>query len=698
MIRSFSALIFLILICSSAFSQSGWVWQNPQPQGNTIANMKFINQNTGYCVCPAGVIIKTTNSGYNWSVMKTQLPSDLNGISIISQNIVYAAGGNEVYKTADAGLSWNMKHVGTSVNISSVCFINESTGFLGGDQVVLKTTNGGDNWASSNSYPYGSVNVMYFIDANTGFAAGGSFYIRRTTNSGGSWVTVYQESGIGAYLSMVFVNSSTGFIVGSGGRVRKSTNSGTSWFSLNAGTSDELYSISSFDSLNLAAAGANGTVVKTTNGGTSWVLGTVDIPTLYGISFLSKNILVTGGSLGMIAKSTDSGDNWSLLSSGMYFSMYNSFFINSKTGFITSGEGILKTSDWGNSWVSKTAGDFRSVSFADDLTGYASGSGGAIYKTTNAGESWTAQNSGVTSALFAIHFVNQQTGFAAGPPTTLLRTSNGGINWEKNTITSNGQVNDICFINSNTGFMVTGAGKIVKTTDSGYNWTVVFTSSFGIIYEIDFGDQNHGYAVGGNKLISTTNGGNSWVQSIPSTSPLSLEDIACVDFINGNTGYIGGLIMLSGSSEVAICKTTNGGANWSMDFPGLKLNIYSLSTVSADTCFITSSSGGILRNAAGLTSITPVSNIAPSEFALIQNYPNPFNPATKIKYLIPNAGEVRLSIYDILGREIAVLVNEKQNPGAYEIGWNAAGYPSGVYFYKITTSEFTETKRMMLVK
>jgi hypothetical protein len=246
--------------------------------------------------------------------------------------------------------------------------------------------------------------------------------------------------------------------------------------------------------------------------------------------------------------------------------------------------------------------------------------------------------------------------------------------------------------------MVTGAGKIMKTTDSGFNWTVVFTSSFGNIYEIDFGNSSTGYAVGGNKVIITTNSGSTWTQATPATSPLSMEDIASVDFVNGSTGYIGGLTMLSGSSEVAVCKTTNGGANWTMEFPGLKLNIYSLCAISADTCFITSSNGGILRYAAGLTSVSPVLNNTPSQYSLMQNYPNPFNPSTRIVYELPVPNPVKLAVYDILGREVAVLVNEKQSAGKYGIEWNASNFPSGVYFYKLITSDYTETKRMVLVK
>ena len=102
--------------------------------------------------------------------------------------------------------------------------------------------------------------------------------------------------------------------------------------------------------------------------------------------------------------------------------------------------------------------------------------------------------------------------------------------------------------------------------------------------------------------------------------------------------------------------------------------------------------------------------VIPVEFKLYQNYPNPFNPSTKIKYTIPVEvnghwsmergieGDVKLIIYDILGREIETLVNEEQAAGTYEVNWNAAGFPSGVYFYRLQTGSFSEVKKMVLAK
>jgi alkaline phosphatase D len=102
--------------------------------------------------------------------------------------------------------------------------------------------------------------------------------------------------------------------------------------------------------------------------------------------------------------------------------------------------------------------------------------------------------------------------------------------------------------------------------------------------------------------------------------------------------------------------------------------------------------------------ITSVSDInIYDNFYLSQNYPNPFNPSTTIKYQIPSdvkreTANVRLIIYDILGREVATLVNQNQKPGNYEVVWDATNQQSGVYFYQLTTNDFVETKKMLMIK
>ena len=97
------------------------------------------------------------------------------------------------------------------------------------------------------------------------------------------------------------------------------------------------------------------------------------------------------------------------------------------------------------------------------------------------------------------------------------------------------------------------------------------------------------------------------------------------------------------------------------------------------------------------TSINSITS-EPGKFTLSQNYPNPFNPVTRLDYSIPVQGFVSLKVYDALGKEVASLVNEKKNTGLYEVEFNGSGLSSGIYFYTLTADNFTETKRMILLK
>jgi hypothetical protein len=113
---------------------------------------------------------------------------------------------------------------------------------------------------------------------------------------------------------------------------------------------------------------------------------------------------------------------------------------------------------------------------------------------------------------------------------------------------------------------------------------------------------------------------------------------------------------------------------------------------------------GVVYGDTSLVGIELISTEIPQLYNLYQNYPNPFNPTTKIRFSIPpyQVGQgdrlVILKIYDVLGKEIATIVNEQLNPGTYEVEWNAEDYPSGIYFYTLITNTFSQTNKMVIIK
>ena len=153
----------------------------------------------------------------------------------------------------------------------------------------------------------------------------------------------------------------------------------------------------------------------------------------------------------------------------------------------------------------------------------------------------------------------------------------------------------------------------------------------------------------------------------------------------------------------------DGGESWGDINEGLPeaVMVYNLSIVPSNRTIRIASHGNGVYERKLLPIQTDVENEGenPIRFQLEQNYPNPFNPTTTLKYSIPvgdayyaSPTNVTLKIYDVLGREVATLVNKEQQPGSYEVIFDASGLTSGVYYYKLTAGSFVETKKMILIK
>ena len=204
-------------------------------------------------------------------------------------------------------------------------------------------------------------------------------------------------------------------------------------------------------------------------------------------------------------------------------------------------------------------------------------------------------------------------------------------------------------------------------------------------------DANTGY-IGGSKLFKTVNSGNSWsqMQDIPQ-SPY----IYGVEFLNEQTGFVSGSGFLY--------KTTNGGTTWGVNSSLPTTNtINSIKFFDNNTGILIGDDGMILKTTNGggyyLTEIVPINNSVPDEFILKQNYPNPFNPVTNINFSLPKEGFVSIKVYDVTGRMVKTLVNEVIETGNYTVTFDGSQFASGIYFYRLETNNFMETKRMMLVK
>ena len=395
---------------------------------------------------------------------------------------------------------------------------------------------------------------------------------------------------------------------------------------------------------------------------------------------------------------------WVQQTSGTNANLEDIQFIDANNGWAVGWDNtILKTTDGGQTWVTKRSivkGPFiYGVFFWDANKGWAAEDNGSILSTTDGGENWSEKS---TSApyLLDFDFIDANNGWAFGGLGTILHTTDGGAQW---TSQNTNQTNDFYagkFFNADTGVAVGFLGRCIKTTDGGASWSQKSTLLSNSFNDLSFIDNITGWAAGYNVIAHTTNGGDTWVMQKVLPDSLYLNGIHFADSQNG---------WASGNSQSGagiILHTTDGGTNWTQsnfNFSNF-YNLKAFSFIGANTGWVVGDAGVILHTTnGGITSVKEITgNALPQQFVLSQNYPNPFNPSTTIEFSIPKQSFVTLKVYDLLGREVATLVNKELQAGSFKTQFDAssarAGLASGVYLYRLNAGGFVQTKKLMLMK
>ena len=382
---------------------------------------------------------------------------------------------------------------------------------------------------------------------------------------------------------------------------------------------------------------------------------------------LNQNVVYAAADSGKILKTTDGGEYWNLIyqDSTNHGAINSIFFIDSLNGWAVSWRLILRTEDGGKNWSGQTFDYevmliFSAVYFVNKDTGWITGGGyGTIFKTIDGGKTWELKGTPASySAVNDLYFSDSKNGFVVASEAGwgimkhggLLTTSDGGETWDYKT-TEN--LYSLSFVNHYVGWL-SGGPYLYFTNDGGKNWESRILNYN--LKSIHFINESKGWAIGNSFILNTTDSGENWnVQdSVIGTTFNSL------DFCNETTGWAGGIEKerYTGIAHPVIYKTISGGVS-SVDISNYQI---------------------------------------PQEFSLKQNYPNPFNPSTIINYEIPKSSLVTLKVYDVLGREVATLINEEKSAGKYNVTFNASKYSSGIYFYRITAGNFSQIKKMVLLK
>ncbi len=276
--------------------------------------------------------------------------------------------------------------------------------------------------------------------------------------------------------------------------------------------------------------------------------------TLYSVTFVNQQTAWASASGGTLIKSTDGGNLWQVVTLPKRTYAQALFFLNQERGW-TGGQvtgqssALLATSDGGRTWSTQledSIGDFQTIVFANEQQGWTTGQGSSIWHTSNGGSSWQLQARPPLQVLYSLSFVDSLHGWAIG--SRLLKTTNGGAEWNVDTALAGGR--DIVFIDSVHGWAC-GGNQILHTANGGQTWQVQLDTFWRWIDVFALNDRRAWAVSETGQIVATTNGGQTWVfQSNP--SGYVLQGISFTDTINGlAVGRLGTLL-----------RTTDGGSTW----------------------------------------------------------------------------------------------------------------------------------------
>jgi hypothetical protein len=368
-----------------------------------------------------------------------------------------------------------------------------------------------------------------------------------------------------------------------------------------------------------------------------------------------------------VYRSTNDGVNWTLIYSGFGSNNLNTIVAKDSFVFVGSDQGLFRSSNYGYNWLCVKNASIISLTILNkNNTDNLIAGGLYLFKTTNYGDNWITITSGIPKYPFIRALTNSEGFLYAGITTSsidstgIYKSTNYGDNW---TIMSQGYNIDPRSLYSYSNLVISGGTKVYISTDYGYMWHNI-PEMFNII-----------------NLYGITS--------------LGIKDIFISSWDNG-------------------CYVSNDtGATWQLKNEGLgNLKVTALYRygnylyVSLNPLY---GNGGIYRRP--ISEVIGINNISteiPNSSILYQNYPNPFNSKSKIKYQIGRNENgkwnmensfVVLKVFNILGKEVATLVNEKQNMGTYEVLFDAENLQSGVYFYTFEIDGMKyETKKLLYVK
>ncbi len=666
-------------------ADGGITWGSFQVSGRMFYSVSVVGAKIWISDQSTNGIYSSTDNGVTWSDHSVAGTTSIYGIYFTDLNTGWACGTNAVYKTTDGGANWS---AGPSVirdTYVSVKFTNPLKGVACSmTGRIIYSSDGGASWIQAINPAAGMELHSIDLKDSTAIATGANGFILKSTNSGINWSYIdYNILTRSDVRGVSIINSNTFYSCGGGGFIRKSIDGGNSFTFQENPMMADLFSIYFYDSSKgWAVSSMNKAVLRTTNGGTNWLL-----PQNTTVSYNWTQGLSAGGNIGntlyihphiknvmfvvcgsAVYGSPDLGVTWSQIASISFGGSAHSFYVNPNdtTEMLASigsaGGRVVKSTDYGATWAS--------VWGPGSLTSY-----------------------GMPLEMDPNH---PDTVYLSPSGSVLIWSTDFGSTWSNRSIMTFGDMCDMLVMYRNSSVIYlsdqVGGGKFYRSNDYGVNWNLLFSPGGAEIPMIGASnlDTNMLYFTNwaGSGFWRSTNSGMNW-SVVNSISNAWGADVAKDDPTVAAHGTYGGAVYI----------TTDGGKDFITTNPPDAIN-YGVYFYDRGNLLIQDEGGVYKLNVTYDVplSVRQISNQAPKKFYLSQNYPNPFNPVTVIKYDVPKQGNVRLEIFDILGRLVETPVDQILGPGQYEYRFDAQNHASGVYYYRIEAPGFSDVKKMILVK
>lgn len=720
------------------------------PSGDNLNGISFFG-NTGIVVGSTGKMYRSTNGGANWTdISNTALyAGGFNDVQLLNASTGYACGANDnskqILKTVDGGATWTALTTGQTNTDYDMWWDNETTGWVvGSGGRIIRTTNGGDSWTQSTTSVTSTLYSIRRASANVFYACGTSGSFIKSEDGGQTFITKTAPTTSPLY-TIEIISENEVLVLGSAGIVYKTTDGGNTWTTVTPFTTEVIRT--SIKIGNKIIAGCYKSTVAESVDGVNWNILTNDNRDLYGI-YQEGNRIVAVGDRGGVHLSENNGLSWTKKTYLQGNIMYDAYVSGDNIYVCGRAGNYFVSTDAGNTWLNKSIGTSTTrlykLYFFNSNIGYTVTNEGTILYTTDKGFNWVTQASFTTTTLYDIKMLNTTTGFASGSGERLFSTTNGS-NWSHGTLAQpSGQMTGIYPVDQNNGYVCGENGAIYKTSD-GFNTLTLISDTIAlagkVVHDVLYFAPGEVWAVAQGGLVLRM---NQQGQMVVVANSLYGEDLTAMYKSGPNSfivsGYSGTVyrfsfnpvpveltsftLSSSGNSvllewatatelntkEFEIERKT--GNEWQTigsvkavgnstqanhySYTDADLNagkyLYRLKIVDFDGTIHYSQ---VTETAVGL----------PKNYFLGQNYPNPFgmatdsgNPSTLITYQLPVGGLVRMKLYDILGNEVATLVNETKNAGFHSVVFSSGKLANGIYVYKIEAGQFVDSKKLVLMK